>query len=309
MALKPMSCPCHLQIFNSSLRSWRDLPMRLSEFGACHRDEPSGAMHGLLRTRGFVQDDAHVLCMPQQIESEVARFVGLLSSVYSDLGFEEFDVALSLRPDKRAGSDEDRDQAEAQLLAAARSTGLESRSAGGRRGILWSEAGICLDRSARQIMAVWHHSARLCATRTAWRRYADSNGNRAVPVMLHHAIFGSMGRSSESARASSWTTALLAGSGPGCRNASLEHQLGIAQELKRHLVAAGLRPKLFDQSETLARRIVSSHDLWFLSWPSLVSGSTGWLYHAAITAGTMGCGSAYGHCQAAETATRRLTES
>lgn len=262
MALKPMSCPCHLQIFNSSLRSWRDLPMRLSEFGACHRDEPSGSMHGLLRTRGFVQDDAHVLCMPQQIESEVARFVGLLSSVYSDLGFEEFDVALSLRPEKRAGSDEDWDQAEAQLLAAARSTGLSPVLQPGEGAFYGPKLEFALtDRQGRSwqcgtIQLDFVLPARLGAS------YADSNGNRAVPVMLHHAIFGSMGRfigillEHHHGRLPFWLAPVQVAVMPVS-----EHQLGIAQELKRHLVAAGLRPKLFDESETLARRIVSSHDL------------------------------------------------
>jgi len=262
MALKPMSCPCHLQIFNSSLRSWRDLPMRLSEFGACHRDEPSGSMHGLLRTRGFVQDDAHVLCMPQQIESEVARFVGLLSSVYSDLGFEAFDVALSLRPEKRAGSDEDWDQAEAQLLAAARSTGLSPVLQPGEGAFYGPKLEFALrDRQGRSwqcgtIQLDFVLPARLGAS------YADSNGNRAVPVMLHHAIFGSMGRfigillEHHHGRLPFWLAPVQVAVMPVS-----EHQLGIAQELKRHLVAAGLRPKLFDESETLARRIVSSHDL------------------------------------------------
>jgi threonyl-tRNA synthetase len=262
MALKPMSCPCHLQIFNSSLRSWRDLPMRLSEFGACHRDEPSGAMHGLLRTRGFVQDDAHVLCMPQQIESEVARFVGLLSSVYSDLGFAAFDVALSLRPEKRAGTDEDWDQAEAQLLAAARSTGLSPVLQPGEAAFYGPKLEFALrDRHGRSwqcgtIQLDFVLPARLGAS------YAGSDGSPSIPVMLHHAIFGSMGRfigillEHHHGRLPFWLAPIQVAVMPVS-----EHQLGIAQELKRHLAAAGLRPRLFDESETLARRIVSSHDL------------------------------------------------
>lgn len=262
MALKPMSCPCHLQIFNSSLRSWRDLPMRLSEFGACHRDEPSGSMHGLLRTRGFVQDDAHVLCMPHQIEAEVARFVGLLSSVYADLGFERFDVALSLRPEKRAGSDKDWDQAEAQLLAAARSTGLSPVLQPGEGAFYGPKLEFALrDRHGRSwqcgtIQLDFVLPARLGAS------YADAQGNRAVPVMLHHAIFGSMGRfigillEHHHGRLPFWLAPIQVAIMPVS-----EHQHAIALELKRQLVAVGLRPRLFDDSETLARRIVSSHDL------------------------------------------------
>ena len=243
MALKPMSCPCHLQIFNSSLRSWRDLPMRLSEFGACHRDEPSGAMHGLLRTRGFVQDDAHVLCMPQQIESEVARFVGLLSSVYSDLGFAAFDVALSLRPEKRAGTDEDWDQAEAQLLAAARSTGLSPVLQPGEAAFYGPKLEFALrDRHGRSwqcgtIQLDFVLPARLGAS------YAGSDGSPSIPVMLHHAIFGSMGRfigillEHHHGRLPFWLAPIQVAVMPVS-----EHQLGIAQELKRHLAAAGLRP-------------------------------------------------------------------
>lgn len=262
MALKPMSCPCHLQIFNSSLRSWRDLPMRLSEFGACHRDEPSGSMHGLLRTRGFVQDDAHVLCMPHQIEAEVARFVGLLSSVYADLGFERFDVALSLRPEKRAGSDEDWNQAEAQLLAAARRTDLNPVLQPGEGAFYGPKLEFALrDRHGRSwqcgtIQLDFVLPARLGAA------YADAQGNRAVPVMLHHAIFGSMGRfigillEHHHGRLPFWLAPVQVAIMPVS-----EDQLAIAQELKRQLVTAGLRPRLFDDSETLARRIVSSHDL------------------------------------------------
>jgi threonyl-tRNA synthetase len=124
MALKPMSCPCHVQIFNKGVRSWRDLPIRYSEFGGCHRDEPSGSMHGLMRTRAFEQDDAHVFCREEDVESEVARFVALLAEVYSELGFPDYEVALSTRPAQRAGSDNMWDWTEARLGAAAQSCGI-----------------------------------------------------------------------------------------------------------------------------------------------------------------------------------------
>ena len=106
MALKPMSCPCHVQIFNKGLRSWRDLPIRYAEFGACYRNEPSGALHGLMRTRAFEQDDAHVFCREEDVQDEVGRFIALLSAVYAELGFPNWQVALSTRPADRAGSDD-----------------------------------------------------------------------------------------------------------------------------------------------------------------------------------------------------------
>ena len=119
-ALKPMNCPCHVQIYNHGLKSYRDLPLRLAEFGSCHRYEPSGAMHGLMRVRGFTQDDAHIFCTEDQIEDETAAFIDLLGSIYKDLGFDSFDVKFSTRPEVRVGSDEVWDKAEAALEAAVR---------------------------------------------------------------------------------------------------------------------------------------------------------------------------------------------
>src|SRR5262245_54048651 len=126
-ALKPMSCPGHIQIFKKRLRSFRDLPLRYAEFGACHRNEASGALQGLLRTRAFVQDDAHLFCTEAQIEGEVARFCGLLRDVYADFGFAEPSVGFSTRPALRAGDDAVWDRAEAALAAAARAAGLDFR--------------------------------------------------------------------------------------------------------------------------------------------------------------------------------------
>lgn len=259
LALKPMSCPGHLQIFNAALRSWRDLPLRLAEFGICHRDEPSGALHGLLRTRGFVQDDAHVICRPQQVEAEVARFVALLSSVYAELGFPAFDAALSLRPAQRAGSDEDWDQAEAQLLAAARSAGLDPALQPGEGAFYGPKLEFALrDRQGRSwqcgtIQLDFVLPARLGAS------YIDQAGQRAVPVMLHHAVFGSMGRfigillEQHRGRLPFWLAPVQVAVLPVS-----ERQQAAAQDFKRRLLAAGLRPRLFDEAETLSRRLVSS---------------------------------------------------
>ena len=124
LALKPMNCPCHVQIFNHGLRSYRELPLRMAEFGACHRYEPSGALHGIMRVRGFTQDDAHIFCMPDQIASETARFVELLASVYRDFGFDSFQVKFADRPDERVGDDATWDRAEAALREACAMAGV-----------------------------------------------------------------------------------------------------------------------------------------------------------------------------------------
>lgn len=262
MALKPMSCPCHLQIFNSALRSWRDLPMRLAEFGVCHRDEPSGSMHGLLRTRGFVQDDAHVICMPQHIDAEVIQFAQLLSSVYAAFGFQEFGVALSLRPENRAGSDEDWNIAEARLLAAAKAAGLDPALQPGDGAFYGPKLEFSLnDRQGRSwqcgtIQLDFVLPGRLNAS------YVDSDGNRAVPIMLHHAVFGSMGRfigillEHHQGRLPFWLAPVQIAVLPVANE-----QKEAAKEMMRHLVTAGLRPQLFDQAETLSRRLVSCHEL------------------------------------------------
>ncbi|MEN0076852.1 MAG: threonine--tRNA ligase, partial [Paracraurococcus sp.] len=125
LALKPMNCPCHVQIFNQGLRSYRELPLRMAEFGACHRYEPSGALHGIMRVRAFTQDDAHIFCTEEQIAAETVDFVALLSRIYKDFGFESFRVKFSDRPEKRAGSDEVWDHAEGALREACRIAGVE----------------------------------------------------------------------------------------------------------------------------------------------------------------------------------------
>ena len=260
LALKPMSCPGHLQIFSSGQRSWRDLPVRLAEFGACHRDEPSGSMHGLLRSRSFVQDDAHVICRPGQVEAEVARFVRLLVEVYGILGFDAFDVALSLRPAQRAGSDAAWNAAEAQLLRAAQAAGLEPDLQPGEGAFYGPKLEFALrDRQGR----AWH-----CGTiqldfvlpERLGASYVDESGERAVPVMLHHAVFGSMGRfigillEHHDGRLPFWLAPVQVAVLP-----IAEAQAPAAAALSDRLLRAGLRPTLFDQAETLSRRLVEVH--------------------------------------------------
>ena len=193
-AVKPMNCPGHVQIFNSGLHSYRDLPLRLAEFGACHRNEPSGALHGLMRVRGFTQDDAHIFCTEQQIEPEVADFIVMLQKVYADFGFNDVLVKLSTRPDKRVGSDESWDKAEAALAAALDKNRLAYDLQAGEGafygpkieftlkdtlGRLWQCGTIQLD---------FNLPVRLGA------EFVDEDNGRKPPVMLHRAILGSMER-------------------------------------------------------------------------------------------------------------------
>jgi threonyl-tRNA synthetase len=193
-AVKPMNCPGHVQIFNSGLHSYRDLPLRLAEFGSCHRNEPSGALHGIMRVRGFTQDDAHIFCTEEQIEPEVADFIVMLQKVYADFGFSDVLVKLSTRPDKRVGSDESWDVAEAALAAALDKNGLAYDLQPGEGafygpkieftlkdtlGRLWQCGTIQLD---------FNLPVRLGA------EFVDEDNSRKPPVMLHRAILGSMER-------------------------------------------------------------------------------------------------------------------
>ena len=138
-ALKPMNCPCHVQVFNQGLKSYRDLPLRMAEFGSCARYEPSGALHGIMRVRGFTQDDGHIFCTEDQITSETKKFIDFLSEIYSDLGFHNWTIKLSTRPEKRIGSEESWDYAEKALGDACNAAGHEFEDPGRRRRLLWSQ--------------------------------------------------------------------------------------------------------------------------------------------------------------------------
>ena len=160
LALKPMNCPCHVLIFRHQLRSYRELPMRLAEFGSCHRYEPSGALHGIMRVRAFTQDDAHIFCTEADIAPETVRFVELLSSVYRDFGFESFRVKFADRPAPRAGSDEIWDRAEGALKEACAIGGGRVRAKPGRGRVLRAEAGVRAARRDRAGLAVRHAAGR-----------------------------------------------------------------------------------------------------------------------------------------------------
>ena len=193
-ALKPMNCPCHVQVFNQGLKSYRDLPLRLAEFGACHRYEPSGSMHGLMRVRGFTQDDAHIFCTEDQIESECAGFIELLSGIYRDLGFEKFDIKLSTRPDVRVGSDEIWDKAEAALQHAIEKLGLPFEINPGDGAFYGPKLDFKLtDAIGRE----WQCGTFQCDFNLPGRleaEYVGEDGMKHQPVMLHRAILGSFER-------------------------------------------------------------------------------------------------------------------
>jgi threonyl-tRNA synthetase len=194
LALKPMNCPCHVQIFRQGVRSYRELPMRLAEFGSCHRAEPSGSLHGLMRVRAFTQDDAHIFCTEEQIAGEGARFVELLSSIYRDFGFPEFSVKFSDRPPVRIGSDAQWDQAEAALRQACVSAGVEPALNPGDGAFY----GPKLDFSLRDAIGrewqcgTFQVDMQLPARLDA--EYVAADGSRKTPVMLHRAILGSFER-------------------------------------------------------------------------------------------------------------------
>lgn len=193
-AIKPMNCPCHVQIFNNDLRSYKDLPIRLAEFGCCHRYEPSGSLYGIMRTRSFVQDDAHIFCTPDQITSEVVSFCSMLKKVYTDFGFTEFKVKFSDRPALRAGTDETWDMAESALTTAVKEVGYEYTLNPGEGAFYGPKLEFVLkdaigrDWQCGTLQVDFILPERLSAS------YIDSDGTKKIPVMLHRAILGSVER-------------------------------------------------------------------------------------------------------------------
>ena len=193
-ALKPMNCPCHVQVYNQGLKSYRDLPLRMAEFGSCNRYEPSGALHGVMRVRGFTQDDAHIFCREDQIESETKKFINFLSDVYKDLGFDKFSIKFSDRPEKRSGSDEVWDKAEDALKSATIAAGNnfeinpgEGAFYGPKLEFVLTDA-IGRDWQCGTLQVDFVLPDRLDAN------YIGEDGNKHRPVMLHRACLGSFER-------------------------------------------------------------------------------------------------------------------
>ncbi len=193
-AIKPMNCPCHIQVFNQGLKSYRELPLRFAEFGSCHRYEPSGSMHGLMRVRSFTQDDGHIFCTEAQIQSEVSDFIKLVYEVYQDFGFNEITLRLSTRPAKRVGSDEVWDKAEEALKVALDSTGRKWQLLPGEGAFYGPKIEFALkdcmgrEQQCGTIQVDFSMPGRLGA------QYVAEDNNKHTPVMLHRAIFGSFER-------------------------------------------------------------------------------------------------------------------
>ncbi len=193
-AVKPMNCPGHVQIFNHGLHSYRDLPMRLAEFGSCHRNEPSGSLHGLMRVRGFTQDDAHIFCTELQIESEVADFIVMLQKVYADFGFNDVLVKLSTRPEKRVGSDETWDKAEEALAAALKQNNLEYELQPGEGAFYGPKIEFSLKDTLGRVWQCGTIQLDFNLPVRLGAEYVDEDNTRKAPVMLHRAILGSLER-------------------------------------------------------------------------------------------------------------------
>jgi threonyl-tRNA synthetase len=193
-AIKPMNCPGHVQIFNKGLRSYRDLPLRYGEFGACHRNEPSGALHGIMRIRGFTQDDGHVFCTEEQIQPEVMKHIEVLQSVYADFGFRDIVYKLSTRPEKRVGSDEIWDKAEAALAQSLNQAGVPWEELKGEGAFYGPKIEFSLKDSIGRVWQCGTIQVDFSMPERLGAEYVAEDNTRQVPVMLHRAIVGSMER-------------------------------------------------------------------------------------------------------------------
>ena len=193
-ALKPMNCPCHVQVYNQGLKSYRDLPVRFTEFGSCHRYEASGTMHGLMRVRGFTQDDGHIFCTEDQIESETADFISLLSNIYTELGFESFDIKLSTRPETRVGTDEVWDKAEQALEAAIKKLDIPYTTEDGEGAFYGPKLDFVLTDAIGREWQCGTFQADFNLPERLEAEYVGEDGSKHRPVMMHRAILGSFER-------------------------------------------------------------------------------------------------------------------
>jgi threonyl-tRNA synthetase len=260
-ALKPMNCPGHVQLFRQQTRSYRDLPLRFSEFGACHRYEPSGALHGLMRVRAFTQDDAHVFCLPEQVDAEVARFCELLRRIYGRFGFRQFIVGFSTRPDAREGSEETWDWAEASLAKAAGAAGLQFRQQPGAGAFYGPKLEFVLkDRDGREWQCGTFQLDAVLPEKLG-AEVVNAAGERVRPLMIHHAVLGSIERfiavllEHHRGKLPFW----LAPEQIAVAAVSVA-QRPYAAAVAEAFDAAGLRCVTDDADETLSRRIRAAHD-------------------------------------------------
>jgi len=192
--IKPMNCPCHIQVFNQGLKSYRELPLRFAEFGCCHRNEPSGALHGIMRVRGFTQDDAHIFCTPEQVASESAKFIKLLYEIYADFGFDDIIVKLSTRPEKRHGSDDLWDKAEADLASALEAAKVEWEINPGEGAFYGPKIEFSLRDCINRVWQLGTLQLDPNLPMLLGAEYVTESGDRQVPMMLHRAILGSLER-------------------------------------------------------------------------------------------------------------------
>lgn len=255
-AVKPMNCPCHIQVFNQGLKSYRDLPLRLAEFGSCHRNEHSGTLHGLMRVRNFVQDDAHIFCTEAQIQSEVSAFIDQVDRIYSDFGFNDVRMILSTRPEKRVGSDEIWDKAEQALEKALNDKGVDWKLAPGEGAFYGPKVEfVFCDNIGREwtcgtIQVDFSMPERLGAS------YVAEDSSRRVPVMLHRAILGSLERfvgillEQTAGALPLWLAPVQAVVAP-----ISDKQADYAQQINDALLEAGLRPYLDLRNEKISFKI------------------------------------------------------
>jgi threonyl-tRNA synthetase len=269
-AVKPMNCPEHIQIFNQGIRSYRDLPLRLAEFGSCHRNEPSGALHGIMRVRGFVQDDAHIFCTEEHVQSEAAAFIDLLRKVYRDFGFEEILIKLATRPPKRIGSDETWSRAEAALSKALDSKGLTWQLSPGDGAFYGPKIEFSLKDSIGRVWQCGTLQLDFQLPARLGAEYVAEDNARKVPVMLHRAILGSMERfigiliEHYAGAMPMWLSPLQV----VVLNIS-EHQSAYASEVTGILGAAGIRAEADLRNEKITYKI-REHSLQKLPYQAIV---------------------------------------
>ncbi|WP_149535899.1 threonine--tRNA ligase [Siccirubricoccus phaeus] len=261
LALKPMNCPCHVQIFNQGLRSYRELPLRMAEFGSCHRYEPSGALHGIMRVRAFTQDDAHIFCTESQIASETVAFVALLSAIYRDLGFESFRVKFSDRPATRAGTDEVWDQAEGALKEACRIAGVEYTLNPGEGAFYGPKLEFVLRDAIGRDWQCGTLQVDFVLPERLGAEYVAEDGSRKRPVMLHRAILGSFERfigiliEQHAGRFPLWLSPVQV-----VVTTIVSDADDFAREAAAALQAAGLRVDLDLRNEKINRKVVDHID-------------------------------------------------
>ncbi|MBW8269768.1 threonine--tRNA ligase [Caldovatus aquaticus] len=257
LALKPMNCPCHVQIFNQRVRSYRELPLRMAEFGSCHRYEPSGALHGIMRVRAFTQDDAHIFCEEHQIAEETARFVDLLASIYRDLGFDRFTVKFSDRPPVRAGDDATWDRAEAALKEACRIAGVAYALNPGEGAFYGPKLEFVLRDAIGREWQCGTLQVDFVLPERLGAEYVAEDGTRRRPVMLHRAILGSFERflgiliEQHAGRFPLWLAPVQVAVA-----SIVDDAAPFAREAAEALRAAGLRVELDLRNEKINRKVV-----------------------------------------------------